>query len=99
MGHRAKTKFWAVAGVSGALLFAPPLADAQQAVDTSPVAGAEKAIGTTGGNQSKPVTVPAVAPMDNATITAEHVAALIARARSNHAKGDYDSARGDSSEA
>jgi tetratricopeptide (TPR) repeat protein len=37
--------------------------------------------------------------MDNAAIAAEHVTALIARARSNHAKGSFDSAREDSSEA
>lgn len=38
-------------------------------------------------------------PMPNSAILAEHVAALIARARAHHARGDYDRAREDSSEA
>lgn len=99
MRHRAKTKLWAAVALSGMLSFAPS-AIAQQAMDASPAVGVEKATGTTtGNNQSKPDSAPAVPAMDNATITAEHVAALIARARGNHAKGDYDKAREDSSEA
>ncbi len=99
MKHRVGKLLLAVAVVSAAAFFVPSVY-AQQAVDVSPATNAkETPSGATGENQPKPDSAPVLAPMDNAMIAAEHVAALIARARGHHAKGDYDSAREDSSEA